>query len=280
MNKIKLICDSLCDIPDEIAKKEYLEIIPLTVIFEDGEFKEGIEISKQEFYDRVKASGEIPKTSQATYIEFKEAFDRSLSEGYKIICITGSSTASGTFQSATIAKSDCEGDISIFDTLTLSIGSGQYIMKACELIEAGVEYENIIDELEKLRESVNLIFVPSTLTYLKQSGRVPGVTALIGNLLSIKPIFSMREGEIKLLEKVRGAKKVPSKMIEILTKFNEGIFEDKVVTIGCGANYEDVKGLEELVKEKIHAKKVMFARGGVCICSHTGPDIIAISSSK
>ena len=69
-------------------------------------------------------------------------------------------------------------------------------------------------------------------------------------------------------------------MLEIMTKLNKGIFEDKVVTIGCGANYEDVKGLEELVKEKIKARKVMITRGGVCICSHTGPDIIAISSSK
>lgn len=277
---IKLLCDSLCDIPDEIASKEYIEIIPLTVIFEDGEFKEGIDINKQEFYDRVKKTREIPKTSQATYVEFKEAFDRALSEGKKIICITGSSRSSGTYQSAMLAKSDTEGDIEIIDTLELSLGSGQFVIKACELIDEGLEYEKIIEELENIRESVHLLFVPSTLEYLKKSGRVRGVTAMLGNLLNIKPIFYMKDGDIKLLEKVRGAKKVPAKMVDILTKLNDGIFEDKIVTIGCGDNYEDVKGLEEEVRKRINARKVMFTRGGVCICSHTGPDIIAISSSK
>ncbi len=78
---IQLLCDSLCDIPDEIAAKPYLEVIPLTVMFDKEEFREGIDISKEEFYERVKATGEIPKTSQATYIEFKEAFDKYTSEG-------------------------------------------------------------------------------------------------------------------------------------------------------------------------------------------------------
>ena len=92
-------------------------------MFDKEEFREGIDISKEEFYERVKATGEIPKTSQATYIEFKEAFDKYTSEGKKIICITGSSKSSGTYQSATLAKEDCEnGEIFVFDTLNLSLG--------------------------------------------------------------------------------------------------------------------------------------------------------------
>lgn len=277
---IQLLCDSLCDIPDEIAAKPYLEVIPLTVIFDSEEFKEGVDISKEEFYKRVKATGEIPKTSQATYIEFKEAFDRYTSKGKKVICITGSSKSSGTYQSATLAREDCEsGEISVFDTLTLSLGSGQYVIKACEMIDEGKSYEEILEELNNIRESVHLLFVPSTLTYLKKSGRVPSATAMIGNLLHVQPLFYVENGDIKMLEKIRGAKRVPSTMVDVLLNMNDGNLEDKIVTIGCGANYDEMKGLEEEVRKRIKARKVMFTRGGVCICSHTGPDIIALSSS-
>ncbi|WP_300282417.1 DegV family protein [Peptacetobacter sp.] len=277
---IQLLCDSLCDIPEEIIEKPYLEIVPLTVMFDNREFKDGIDISKEEFYERVKSTGEIPKTSQATYIDFKEVFDKYTSQGKKIICITGSSKSSGTFQSASLAKDDCnEGDIKVFDTLNLSLGSGQYVIKACEMLEEGKSYEEIIDGLETMRESVKLLFVPSTLTYLQKSGRVPSATAMIGNLLHVKPLFNVENGDIKMLEKIRGSKRVPSIMVDTLIKMNNGNLEDKIVTIGCGSNYEDVKGLEEEVRKKIKARKVMFTRGGVCICSHTGPDIIALSSS-
>ena len=277
---IQLLCDSLCDIPDEIAAKPYLEVIPLTVMFENEEFREGIDISKEEFYKRVKSTGEIPKTSQATYIEFREAFDKYTSEGKKIICITGSSKSSGTYQSATLAKEDCENaEITVFDTLNLSLGSGQYVIKACELIDEGKSYEEILKELDNIRESVHLLFVPSTLTYLKKSGRVPSATATIGNLLHVQPLFYVENGDIKMLEKIRGAKKVPHTMVDVLIDMNDGKLEDKIVTIGCGANYDEMKGLEEEVRKRIKARKVMFTRGGVCICSHTGPDIIALSSS-
>lgn len=277
---IQLLCDSLCDIPDEIAAKPYLEVIPLTVMFENEEFREGIDISKEEFYKRVKSTGEIPKTSQATYIEFREAFDKYTSEGKKIICITGSSKSSGTYQSATLAKEDCENaEITVFDTLNLSLGSGQYVIKACELIDEGKSYEEILKELDNIRESVHLLFVPSTLTYLKKSGRVPSATATIGNLLHVQPLFYVENGDIKMLEKIRGAKKVPHTMVDVLIDMNDGKLEDKIVTIGCGANYDEMKGLEEEVRKRINARKVMFTRGGVCICSHTGPDIIALSSS-
>ena len=277
---IQLLCDSLCDIPDEIAAKPYLEVIPLTVMFENEEFREGIDISKEEFYKRVKSTGEIPKTSQATYIEFREAFDKYTSEGKKIICITGSSKSSGTYQSATLAKEDCENaEITVFDTLNLSLGSGQYVIKACELIDEGKSYEEILKELDNIRESVHLLFVPSTLTYLKKSGRVPSATATIGNLLHVQPLFYVENGDIKMLEKIRGSKKVPHTMVDVLIDMNDGKLEDKIVTIGCGANYDEMKGLEEEVRKRINARKVMFTRGGVCICSHTGPDIIALSSS-
>ncbi|HFL3724635.1 TPA: DegV family protein [Clostridioides difficile] len=280
--KIKLVCDSLCDIPDEISEKDYIEIVPLTVIFNDREYIEGVDIKKEEFYKKVKEIKQIPKTSQATYMEFKEVFDKFITEGYHIICMTGAANASGTFQSAMIAKNDVNENekIHIFDTRNLSLGSGQYVIKACELLEEGLGFEEIIDELENTRSSVRLLFAPYTLDFLKQSGRIPVATALIGNMLNIKPIFFFDNGEAKLVNKVRGIKNIASKLVDIILEMNEGSLEGKIVTIGCGDNLHDCEILKDEVNKRIKARRVLFTRGGVSICSHTGPDILAISCSN
>ncbi|MBC6002445.1 DegV family protein [Paeniclostridium sp. NSJ-45] len=230
--KIKLMCDSLCDIPMELAEKHNIEIIPLTIIIEDKEYKDGVDMTEEEFYETMKKIKTVPKTSQATYMQFKEAFDKYKDE-YSIVCISGSSKSSGTYQSAVMAKNDTDGDIHIFDTLNLSLGSG----------------------------------------------RVSVTTAAIGNMLSLKPVFSVKDGNISLLTKVRGKKNVIHKLIDLLKEQYES-FEDKNVMIGCGANKNEFEILKKEVQEAIKAKNIYLTRGGACICSHTGPDIIAISCSN
>ena len=278
--KIKLIYDSMCDIPEEINNKEFVEMIPLTINIDGKEYKDGIDYTKEEFYNILNNSNSLPKTSQVTYIDFKEKFEKYTKEGYDVICITGSSKASGTYQSANLAKADVEGNIYIFDSLFLSLGSGQYIIKASHLIEEGdLSASEIVEELEKLRASVDLLFVPFTLEYLKQSGRLPSVVSFVGNMLSIKPICSMQDGKNKIVSKVRGTKQIASKLVDMILELNNGQLEDKIVTIGYGSNEVDFKKLQEEVSKRINAKKVYITRGGSCICSHTGPEILAISSS-
>ena len=118
--KIKLICDSMCDIPEEIVNKEFVEMIPLTINIDGKEYKDGVDFTKEQFYDILKKCDNLPKTSQVTYVDFKNIFEKYTKEGYDVICITGSSKASGTFQSANLAKADVEGNIYIFDSLFLS----------------------------------------------------------------------------------------------------------------------------------------------------------------
>ena len=278
--KIKLIYDSMCDIPEEINNKEFVEMIPLTINIDGKEYKDGIDFTKEEFYNILNNSNSLPKTSQVTYIDFKEKFEKYTKEGNDVIYITGSSKASGTYQSANLAKADVEGNIYIFDSLFLSLGSGQYIIKASHLIEEGdLSASEIVEELEKLRASVDLLFVPFTLEYLKQSGRLPSVVSFVGNMLSIKPICSMQDGKNKIVSKVRGTKQIASKLVDMILELNNGQLEDKIVTIGYGSNEVDFKKLQEEVSKRINAKKVYITRGGSCICSHTGPEILAISSS-
>lgn len=279
--KIKLLCDSMCDIPDDVRVKDFVEMIPLTINIGEREYKDGIDFTKEEFYDVLVNSETLPKTSQVTYIQFKEAFEKYVNEGYDVICITGSSKASGTYQSATMAKNDVKGNIYLFDSLFLSLGSGQYVIKACELIEeTDLSAGEIVNELEGLRESVNLFFVPFTLDYLKESGRLPSVVSFVGNMLNIKPICTMENGKSKIVSKVRGTKHIASKLVDMILEANNNDLESKTITIGYGSNKEDFEKLKEEIAKRVKAKKIFITRGGSCICSHTGPEILAISSSN
>ena len=279
--KIKLLCDSMCDIPDDVRVKDFVEMIPLTINIGGREYKDGIDFTKEEFYDVLVNSETLPKTSQVTYIQFKEVFEKYVNEGYDVICITGSSKASGTYQSATMAKNDVKGNIYLFDSLFLSLGSGQYVIKACELIEeTDLSAGEIVKELEGLRESVNLFFVPFTLDYLKESGRLPSVVSFVGNMLNIKPICTMENGKNKIVTKVRGTKHIASKLVDMILEANNNDLELKTITIGYGSNKEDFEKLKEEIAKRVKAKKIFITRGGSCICSHTGPEILAISSSN
>lgn len=278
---IKILCDSMCDIPEEILKKDFLEMIPLTININGKEYKDGIDFTKIEFYNVLESNEILPKTSQVTYIQFKEAFEKYVNEGYDIICLTGSSKTSGTYQSATMAKNDVGGNIYIFDTLFLSLGSGQYVIKACELVEeSNLSASEIVDELENIRESVNLFFVPFTLDYLKESGRLPSVVSFVGNMLNIKPICTMEDGKNKIVTKVRGSRQVASKLVDMILEANGNDLESKIITIGYGSNESDFEKLKEEVAKRIKAKKIFITRGGSCICAHTGPEILAVSSSN
>lgn len=276
--KIKLICDSLCDVPKELVKKYDIEVIPLTIITKEKEYKDGVDISNEEFYKLMKVNNITPKTSQVTYIQFKEAFDKYVDE-YEIVCITGSSKSSGTYQSAIMAKQDTNGNIEIFDTLTLSLGSAQYVLKACQLLEHNFNSKEIVSNLEEIRESVSLYFVVNTLEHLKRSGRISITTASIGNMLNLKPIFSVNDGNILLIDKVRGKKHAIDTIINLI-KNNYNSLEDKNVIIGYGSNENDFNELKKEVENKIKAKSIYITRGGACICSHTGPEILAISCSN
>lgn len=279
---IKLICDSLSDIPDEIQAKEYLEVVPLTLIMDGKEYKDGVDISKEEFYKVVMEMEDIPKTSQATYGQFIEIFEKNINQGKKILYIAGSSTKSGTYQSAVLAKKDFDGDVHIFDTEQLSLGAGQYVIRACDMIEEGLSIEEIVEKLDEIRDSVEILFAPASFDFLKKSGRVPMATALIGSMLNIKPIFKMKDGEINLEAKVRGIKKLVANLVDLVIEKNKDNLSQLTVTIGHGCNLDDFNKLKKEVEEKLNGKvkKIMVTKGGVCICSHTGPDIVAISFSK
>ena len=281
MSNIKIICDSMNDIPKDIADKYDIELIPVTMILEGKEYKAGEDIDGDEFYQLLRNSDSIPSTSQITYVTYKEVFEKYVKEGKTILYMSGSSAASGTYQSSILAKNDMEeGDIHIFDTYTLSIGGCMLIKRAAQMAQLGYSLEEIINELEVLKSKVEVYFSVDSLDYLQKGGRISGTKAAIGNLLNIKPILKIENGLVSQKNQVRGSKKIIPKLIEELKAEVGNDFSDKDVYIGYGDDIEIRDKFVEKVKEELNPKNIYTIQIGACVACHSGPSVFGIGSMK
>ncbi|WP_343343816.1 DegV family protein [Terrisporobacter petrolearius] len=276
MSDLKIICDSLADVPKNLVKLYDIEVIPLTIIINDIEYKDGENLTNEEFYKLIKEYDEIPKTSQATYIQFKEIFKKYLDQGKKILYISGSSKVTGTYQSAMITKNDLQGEIHIFDSLNLSYGCGAQVITACEMNEEGKSIEDIIKKLEEIRDNILVLFAVDNLDYLKKGGRLSASKAAIGSMLSIKPILQMQDGFIVNIDQARGHKKVISKLISITKEHFKNNIEHKRIGIAHGDNEVEFEKLKEAINSELNFTKMTETKIGPSIGSHTGAGTIGL----
>ena len=274
---IKILCDSISDVPVEIIEKYKVEIVPLTVLFNGEEYLDRLDITNQEFYKMLRNSDSMPKTSQATYAQFKKYFDQYKDTDTQVLYIAGSSVASGTMQSAVLAKNDGYDNVTIFDTQSLAIGSALFVIKACELAEQGCSVEDIVSKLEAMRGTETVLFSVDTLEYLKKGGRISSVKASIGSLLNIKPILTVQDGLVAQKSQVRGKKQIFSAFTSHLTEQYGEKLDKKTIIVGYGDNIEDLEIMKKSVLEKIQANDVYFVNIGCVVCSHSGPGILGIS---
>lgn len=272
---IKIICDSMSDVPKEIIEKYGVEIIPLTVIFNGVEYMDGIDITHSEFYKMLRESESMPKTSQITYAQFKEVFEKYKDE--EVLYISGSSRASGTYQSAVLAKNDGYDNVYIFDTYNLSMVSGLFVIKACEMREKGYSIEEILDNLNALKGTEDVIVSVDTLEYLKKGGRISSTKAMLGNLLNVKPILHVEDGLVAQKSQVRGKKQMYSTLVKGIGEKFDNNLEDRTVIIGFGDNEEDFEIVKNKFMEEYKVKDLYCVNIGCAICSHIGPGVLAIS---
>ena len=272
---IKIICDSMSDIPQEIIEKYDIEIVPLKVMFNGVEYIDGIDIRHKEFYKMLRDSNFMPKTSQVTYASFKEVFEKYKDQ--EVLYIGGSSNASGTYQSAVMAKNDGYDNVHVFDTQNLSLGCALFVISACEMREKGYSIEEIMDNLNKLKGTAEVLVSVDTLEYLKKGGRISSTKSMLGNLLNVKPILCVENGLVAQKSQVRGKKQIYSTLIKgIAEKYNNDL-ENRTVILGYGDNDEDLEILKKRFIEEYKVKELYCVNIGCAICSHIGPGVLAIS---
>lgn len=281
MNNIKIICDSLSDVPKDILEKYDIEVVPLTVIVDGKEYKDGIDITKEEFYKILGDEKVYPKTSQATYAQFTEVFEKYIKEGKEIIYISGSSSATGTYQSANMAKNDLDTDnIYTYDSQTFSFGIGYLVVKAAELAKEGKSPNEIIEILNDIREKSYLLFSVDTLDYLKNGGRISSTKATIGSILNIKPILDVKDGLVSSVAQVRGKKNVISKMIELVKENCGEDLSNQIIYIGYSDDFKEKEKLTDAIKEEFNPIDIQYFMVGTCIGAHSGPGVTGLLAFK
>lgn len=280
MSKIKIICDSLCDLDKSIVEQNDIEMIPLTVIIEDKEYRDGIDISKDDFYKKLRNENVYPKTSQVTYGQFKEVFEKYNEEGTSILYIAASSSATGTCQSAIMAKNDIDGDIRVFDSQQVCYGIARFVIEAVKLRDEGKNIDEIVEALEEMKDKVFVMFCTDTLEYLKKGGRISSTKAAIGNILNIKPILYVKDGLVSQLSQVRGKKNLVSKMIE-LAKDECGDLAGQTAYVGYTDNDEDeINKFIDCIKEELHPDNIELFQIGTGIGTHSGPGAMGMICLK
>ena len=201
---IRIITDSASDI--EQGEYQNVQVLPMTISIDEKLYRDGIDITKDEFYHLLETSDTIPITSLVTPYQFEEAYDSVKAEGDEAIVITLSSRLSGTYQSATTAA---EGKpwISVIDSKNITASQRLLVLRAMQLALLGLSRKEIVDELEREKERIVIYAAVDTLDYLLKGGRISKSSALMGGFIGIKPILTVEDGELVPIGKVRGSKK-------------------------------------------------------------------------
>ncbi len=277
--KVHLIVDSTADVSEAIRAR--LTVVPLTVHFGSEEYVDGVTISKQEFYEKLIESDVLPSTSQATPAAFSEVFEGIAQRGESAVVLTISSKLSGTCQSAMIAAADYPG-IYVVDSRSAATGTGILAELALRLIDGGLSAADVAARLEQERESVCLVALLDTLEYLKRGGRISKAVAFAGSMLSIKPVISIRQGEVVVLGKARGSRQ-GNNLLAAQIDAAGGVDYDKPVLLGYS-------GLSDTLLQKYIADSARFWEGkvdnlqttqiGSVIGTHAGPGAIVATFFK
>jgi DegV family protein with EDD domain len=275
---IRVLVDSASSISPEVAQQLGLHLIPMKVSFGEETFLDGITLDARGFYDRLMARHHLPITSQPSAGEFLDVFQRLTADGSELLCILISHQMSGTLSSAEAARDMLpERSIHIFNSLSVSIGQALMALAALDMASADQPIEAILAQLERMRAQMRVFFVVDTLEFLQRGGRIGGATALLGTMLSIKPLLHIVNGRIEPLEKVRTKQKALERMLDLM---EEQVGRD--TPVWCAVAHtnvpEEADRLEQEVRRRLNCARVFTTEAGPTIATHCGPGVLGIAT--
>ncbi len=218
---IRIVADSSCDITQEEAKKLNVEIIPLPVNFGNDTFMDGIDIKENQFYEMLLKADELPTTSQPNPLEFINRFDEVKKSGDSMLVITISSKLSGTYGSACLYKKEAEYDnIEVVDSLNTISMMRCLVLEAIKKRDEGMNVHEIADYLNQFKKRIKLIAFVDTLEYLHKGGRLSGTAKILGTILNIKPLISVIDGEVRMINKKPGVNKAIDQLVSDMKTYD------------------------------------------------------------
>ena len=275
MEKIRIVTDSASDILKPFP--ENLTVLPLTIRFGEEEFRDGVDMSHRQFYEKLLEDDIFPTTSLIPPAAFEEVFRESAQRGETVLVITLSGKLSGTFQSAEVAAEDAPGEVYVVDSRNVTAGERLLVEYALRMVSEGVSARQIVRTLEQARERIHILGLLDTLEYLKKGGRISKTVAFVGEVMAIKPVVTVANGEVAILGKARGSK-------------NGSNFLIREIQNCGGVNFQlpyclGYTGLSDAILQKYIADSEDIWRGhdlpihtvGATIGTHVGPNAIVVA---
>lgn len=276
---MKIFTDSASDLPKDFFDKEDVHLFPLRVLVKGVEYDDIIGISTNQVYAAID-EGEQPKTSQVSLEIFLETFEQLAKSEEEGIYLAFSSELSGTCQTAILAKNQVFENypnlkLAIIDTKCASYGLGLVVKEAIRLNKAEIEFEEAVQQLTKMAQSMEHLFTVGDLNYLAKGGRVSKSSAFVGGLLNIKPILNVDDGKLVPIEKTRGFKKATQRMITLM-KERGGDFSNKVVGISHSNDEELMLEVKAAITDALKPKAIETTTIGAAIGAHVGRGTVGI----
>jgi len=274
MAGVRIVTDSSCDLTDEEVAAHDIAVVPLSIRFGDDEYEDRTELSVEAFYDKLAAAEALPETAAPAPGKFEAAFRRQQAAGADaVVCVTISSDLSATMQSAQNAARATEGiDVRVVDSRSITSGLGTQVLRAARAAADGASANEVVALVEDLASRTHVFGALDTLENLKKGGRIGGAQALLGSLLSIKPIVDISSGKVEEAGKARTRRKA----LEVL--------RDKVAEAGAVEHLCITHGLAPEVDQMLDLLAPLYAREeirlghiGPVIGTHGGPRIVGVT---
>lgn len=271
---VRVVTDSACDLPENLVDALGIEIVPLTIRFGDEEFVDREELDTDAFWERLRSSDTLPETSAPAAGAFEARFRNLVERGATgILCINLSSRLSATMQAAQVAANAVRDlcPIVVIDSRTVSMGLGALCLTAARRAADGDRLDEIVEEVLSRRDRTRLFGALDTLEYLKRGGRIGNARALLGSMLSIKPIVEVHDGVVEEAGKVR----TRSKALHVLVdRVKAQPVETCAVLHGQAPDVED---LVDLLAEVVPRDEIVRGTVGPVIGTHAGPGVIGVT---
>ena len=278
MSSIAVVTDSDASLPNDIAAAHDIRLVPINIHFGEETFRTGIDIDDVHLFERVDRDGELPTTSAPAPGQFFEAFDAALKDGYDhVLCLCVSSNVSGTYNAALMARDLVPAEsVTVVDTQSISIGQGFLALEAASAAREGADLDQILARIASVRSRTTLYGALETLRYLAMSGRVGHLAAGMASLLNIKPLLTLRDGKLDMLEKVRTRRKARARLIELVADDLKGKEAERMAIIHVNA-LESARSFEAELRSKVpYTDEITIAEFTAGLSVHTGPGMIGV----
>jgi DegV family protein with EDD domain len=271
-----IVADTTCGLPHELLKERGIPLIPQVVIFGDESFHDDTELDTTAFLEKLKASTALPKTAAPEPPLYHPIFRLAQEKGESVVVVAPTSKASGTFRSAETAMQDFpQVDIRVVDTMTIAGNLGSLVLMADQWAKAGANADEIVNRLTERIPHGRIYFLVDTLEYLQKGGRIGGAKALVGELLQVKPILTMRDGQVEAFEQQRTKKRALSRLIGIV-KEQCSKTDDAYLCVMQADALEEAREFVSRLQAEMGEREIPIYELPPAIVVHAGPGALAV----